>query len=175
MDVPEVKDIELTAEEATLRQHMEDDFANNRPYSGQYAHRLWDSLRSRNAIPQVRIDTFTKSYPGGRGKSHLDVFKANNRSGRPISELPAFVKYLRYFISGPALPFSTIEGFRKLMIDDAGTSGEVMSQLKKFVREETRNQRLIRDTAREEFWRLAKEVGYPHDDIIRDAAGSAGK
>ena len=61
------------------------------------------------------------------------------------------------------------------MIADAGTTGEVMEELKKFVRSETRKLRLTRGAAREEFWKLAKETGYAHDGIIRDAAGSAGK
>jgi len=90
MDVPEVKPVRLTEEEATLRQQMEDDFANSRPYSGQYANRLLESLRNRNAIPQSRIDILTKPYLGGRGKSHLDVFERNNRSGKPIAELATF-------------------------------------------------------------------------------------
>jgi len=175
MDVLEVKPVQLTDGEAKLRQHMEDDFANNRPYTGRYAHRLLESLHKRNAIPQVRIDTLTKPYPGGRGNSHVDVFKRNNHSGRPISELPTFVRYLRYLIDGPALPVSTIEGFRKIMINDAGTSGEVMERLKTFVRSETRKLRLSRDSAKEEFWKLAKEAGYSHAEIMRDAASSAGK
>jgi hypothetical protein len=175
MDVPEVKPVQLTDEEATLRQQMEDDFAKNRHYSGQYAHRLLKSLSKRNAIPQVRIDTLTKPYPGGRGKSHLDVFKRNSRSGSPIAELPTFVECLRCLIDGPALPVSAIEGFRKIMIDDAGTDGEVMEQLKKFVRSETRKLRLSRDSAKGEFWKLAKEVGYSQAEIIRDATGSAGR
>jgi|ERR1019366_6823512 hypothetical protein len=175
MDVPEVKPIELTAEEAALRKHMEEDFSCDRPYTGQYACRLFESLRNRKAIPQVRLNTFTKPFPGGRGKSHLDVFKQNNHSGKPICELGTFVKYLHYFIDGPDLPVGTIEGFRQIMLDDAGTTGEVMSQLTKFVRSATRRLRLSRDDARERFWKLALEVGYQHDGSIRDAAGSAGK
>ena len=88
---------------------------------------------------------------------------------------PNFVKYLRYFIAGPALPAITIEGFRKILIEDSGTSGMVMDQLCKFVRAETRRLRLERAVAREEFWRLAQEVGYLHAATVRDAAGSAGR
>jgi hypothetical protein len=87
----------------------------------------------------------------------------------------SFVDHLRYFINGPALPSSTIGGFRKIMIDDAGTTGEVLEQLRKFVRAETRKLRLDRTTARDEFWKLAKEAGYDYPESIRDAAGNAGK
>lgn len=154
---------------------MEEDFAGDRPYSGQCACRLFESLRNRKAIPQVRLNTFTKPFPGGRGKSHLDIFKEKNRSGKPICEHGTFLKYLRYFIGGPNLPVQTIEGFRQILIEDAGTSGEVMERLKKFVRSETRKLRLTRDEAREEFWKLAKEVECSYPEIIRDSAGSAGK
>jgi hypothetical protein len=59
------------------------------------------------------------------------------------------------------------------MIEDSGTSNMVMDQLCKFVRAETRRLKLERDVAREEFWRLAQEVGYVHAATIRDAAASA--
>lgn len=175
MDVPEIKAIELTPEEAELRRQVMDDFEHTRPYTGQYARRLLESLKNRDAIPQARIDYFTKPYPGGRGKSHLDSFKKNDRSGKSAAEHAGFIKYLGYFINGPALPPSTIEGFRKIMIDDLGTSGMVMDQLCKFVRAETRKLRLDRGTAKDEFWKLATEAGYDHPETIRDAAGSAGK
>jgi len=171
VDVPEIKPIQLSPEETELHKQMMDDFEHNRPYSGQYARRLLVSLQSRNAIPQARIDYFTKPYPGGRGKSHLDIFKANDRSGDSVAEHPNFVEYLRYFINGPALPSTTIEGFRKIMSEDAGTSGEVMAQLCKFVRAETRRLRLDRTTARDEFWKLGAETGYDHAETIRDAVG----
>ena len=175
MDVPEIKPIQLTPEEAELQRQMMDDFEHTRPYTGQYARHLLELLKNRKAIPQARIDYFTKPYPGGRGKSHLDVFKKNDRSGKSTAEHPNFVEYLRYFINGPALPSGTIEGFRKIMIDDLGTSGEVMDQLCKFVRAETRSLRLDRGTARDEFWKLATEAGYDQAEIIREAAGDAGK
>ena len=76
-------------------------------------------------------------------------------------------------MNGPALPADTIEGFRKIMIEDSGTSNMVMDQLCKFVRAETRRLKLERDVAREEFWRLAQEVGYAQAATIREAAASA--
>jgi hypothetical protein len=35
MDIPEIKPIELSPEEADLRKQMEADFSNGRPYSGK--------------------------------------------------------------------------------------------------------------------------------------------
>ncbi len=173
MDVPEVKPIGLTAEETDLCQQMEADFSRGNLYSGKAARSLLKALQSRGAIPQARIRDFTEPFPGGRGKSHRDVFESNGCRGDAITEHPHFVSYLRYFMNGPALPVDTIEGFRKIIIDDSGTSNMVMDQLCKFVRAETRKLKLDRDVAREEFWRLAQEVGYEHAATIRDAAASA--
>jgi hypothetical protein len=175
MNVPEVKPIELTSDEVALRQEMEAEFSGGRPYSGGAARRLLKSLHTRGAIPDARIRDFTEPFPGGHGKSHKDVFEKNGRQGDAIVEHPHFVSYLRYFIDGPALPPSTIDGFRQILIEDSGTSGMVMEQLCKFVRSESRKLRLERSVAREEFWRLAQEVGYSHAGTIRDAAGSAAK
>ncbi len=175
MDVPEIKPIQLTPEEAALRQQMEAELSSDRPYSGKAAHRLLKSLSTRGVIPEVRVHDFTKPFPGGHGKSHQDVFVKNGCLGDAIFEHPHFVPYLRYFMDGPALPASTIEGFREILIKDSGTSGMVMDQLCKFVRAESRKLGLERGVAREEFWRLAREVGYPHAGTIRDAAGTAGK
>jgi hypothetical protein len=175
MNVPEVKPIELTPEEAVLHQQMEAEFSGTRPYLGKAAHALLKSLHARGVIPEARVRDFTEPFPGGHGKSHKDVFEKSSRRGDAIAEDPNFVKYLRYFIAGPALPPVTIEGFRKILVEDSGTSGMVMDQLCKFVRAETRRLKLERHLAREEFWRLAQEVGYLHAATVRDAAGSAGR
>jgi hypothetical protein len=173
VNVPEIKPIELTPEEAALRQQMEAELSSGSPYSGKAARSLLKSLQNRAAIPQARVHDFTEPFPGGRGKSHKDVFEKNGCRGDAIAEHPHFVSYLRYFMNGPALPANTIEGFRKIMIEDSGTSNMVMDQLRKFVRAETRRLKLERDVAREEFWRLAQEVGYVHAATIREAAASA--
>lgn len=173
MNVPEVKPIELTPEEAALCQQMEAEFSSGSSYSGKAACALLKSLHSRGAIPEARVRDFTEPFPGGRGKSHKDVFEKNGCRGDAIVQHPHFVSYLRYFMNGPALPADTIEGFRKIMIEDSGTSNMVMDKLCKFVRAETRRLKLERDVAREEFWRLAQEVGYAHAVTIREAAASA--
>ena len=175
MNVAEVKPIDLTPDEAALRQEMEAEFSRGSCYSGKAARSLLKSLHSRGGIPEARIRDFTEPFPGGHGKSHKEIFEIKGRQGNAIVEDGNFVKYLRYFIDGPALPPVTIEGFRKILIEDSGTSGMVMDQLCKFVRAETRRLRLERAVAREEFWRLAQEVGYLHAATVRDAAGSAGR
>ena len=74
------------------------------------------------------------------GNLTSDVFEKNSRQGDGIVRTSELCEgYLRYFIDGPALPPVTIERFRKLLIEDSGTSGMVMDQLCKFVRAETQN------------------------------------
>lgn len=172
MSVPEIKPVQLSPEEAVLRKQMDAELLSSSRYSGKAAHGLMNSLLNRRAIPKARLRDFTDPFPGGRGKSHRDNF---GFGGNAIYERPQFVTYLRYFMDGPALPASTIEGFRDILIEDAGTNGMVMDQLCRFVRAETRRLGLGRSVAREEFWRLAQEIGYPHAETIRRVAGSAGK
>lgn len=162
MSIPQITPVQLTSEEAALRKEMEEEFSSRRPYSGKAAHRLLKSLHGREAIPQARLRTFTEPFPGGRGKSRYDIFVKNGCAGDAIFGHPHFVAYLRYFIDGPALSPSTVEGFRNILIEDSGTSGMVMERLCRFVWAESRNLRLERRAAREEFWRLAHELGYSH-------------
>ncbi|HKV91508.1 MAG TPA: hypothetical protein VJW20_03050 [Candidatus Angelobacter sp.] len=172
-DVPEIKPVDLTPEEIELCKQMEAEFSKSSGYTGEAASRLMKSLGERKAIPKARIRYFTEPSPGGRGKSYQDDVKSGNYPN--MFKSPHFVKYLRYFISGPALPPATIEGFRKILIEDLGTTGGIMDQLCTFVRAEVRKLRLDRTTARDEFWKLAQEVEYFHAETIRNAAGAAGK
>jgi hypothetical protein len=173
-DVPEIKPVVLTPEEIEFFKTMEADFSKDRDYSGEAASLLMNSLGKRKAIPEARIRYFTKPFPGGRGKSHEGVSRSGSFRGN-IFKSPHFVKYLRYFIFGPALPPATIEGFRNILSEDLGTSGMIMDQLCAFVRAEVRRLRLDRTTAKDEFWKLAQEVGYSHAETIRKAAGAAAK
>ena len=175
MDIPEITPILLTPAEADLRKQMEAEFSGRSVYSGKAATSLLKVLSARKAIPEARIRVFTDPFPGGRGKSHKDVFERNGCRGDAIFAHPHFVRYLRYFMDGPELPVGTIEGFRKILLKDSGTSGMIMDELCRFVRAETRKLNLERANAREEFWRLAQEAGYIHANIIRDAAAFAGK
>jgi hypothetical protein len=174
MDIPEIKRIDLTAEEAKLCQQMEDEFAKGGGYKGEHALWLFRSLYSRKAIPEVRLEQITKPQPGHRsGKSYIDRMQAHGNSIHDVAKDWSFVDHLRYFINGPALPSSTIEGFRKIIIEDVGTSTMLLARLRKFVREQTRHLYLQRSKARDEFWKLAKEADYRIPESIREAAGSA--
>jgi hypothetical protein len=72
---------------------------------------LWNSLCSRGAIPEVRLQYFTDAErnPGGRGKSRMQIFEKNGTSGEKIVEHPHFLKYLEYFVFGPDLPRKSLK------------------------------------------------------------------
>jgi hypothetical protein len=173
MNVPEIEPVRLTPEETDLRMQMEEEFSKSSGYSGEPALRLMKSLIARNAIPEVRIRNFSEPSPSG--KSHLGNFEKHGRKGEAMFRHPHFISYLTYFIDGPALPRATIEGFRKILLDDLGTSGMIMDQLCTFVRAEVRRLKLDRTTAKEEFWRVAKEAHYFHAETIWNAARSTAK
>lgn len=121
---------------------------------------LADSLLERKAIPGVRLAYFTDAEmnAGGHGKSRQQVFEKNGTTGRDILRHPHFMAYLRYFISGPDLPKSVVEGFCKVIEDDAGTSGMVLDQIKAFVRKAVRDRGLDPGHAADEFYKLAHEI-----------------
>ena len=121
---------------------------------------LAESLIGRKAIPEVRLTYFTDPdmNAGGRGKSRQQVFEQNGTSGWSILRHPHFMAHLRYFILGPDLPKPVIEGFCKVIEDDAGTSGMVLNQIKAFVRKAVQDRELDRNHAAEEFYKLAHEI-----------------
>jgi hypothetical protein len=118
------------------------------------AHDLTISLLTRGAIPQIRWEYFTKpKYNAGPGKkSRQQVFESNGTCGEEILRHPHFLKYLEYFIFGPALPEATKAGFCELL-----ERGYRHTELHPFVRQETRRLGLDRNTAGEEFYKLALE------------------
>jgi hypothetical protein len=139
---------------------------------------LAESLLRRGAIPAVRVAYFTDvdKNVGGRGKSRKQVFEGNGTKGTAILRHAHFMELLRYFIYGPDLPESTIRGFCKIIEDDAGTSGMVLSQITAFVRKEVRDRRLDRNRAAEEFFKLSHESGKAElAESIRRAAKSGKK
>lgn len=121
---------------------------------------LAESLLERKAIPDIRLAYFTdpEMNAGGYGKSRQQVFEKNGTAGRDILRHPHFMAYLRYFISGPDLPKPVVEGFCKVIDDDAGTSGMVLDQIKAFVRKAVRDRGLDPGHAADEFYKLAHEI-----------------
>jgi len=145
--------------------------------SSKASHELMTSLLKRDAIPEVRKSFFfTDPFPGGRGKTHLEVFESN-LGGRNLYEDSSFINfYLRYFIFGPDLPLGAIKRFCTI-VDEGELARDMRERLRSFVRQETRNaERSKRHSYPEEFYKLALEC-IPDDPFIaksiRDAAMQA--
>lgn len=174
--VPKPDLIVLTPEEQDLFDRI--DFELSGEYESRMASLaagadLAESLLRRGAVPEVRHRYLTdpELNVGGRGKSRIDGFARNGKQGREVLEHPHFLAfYLRYLIFGPDLPEASIERFRKILIDDAGTGGMILDQLCRCARAEARQ--LGRYDAGEEFFKLALECGVDEGVArsVRDAA-----
>ncbi len=135
---------------------------------------LFNSLVTRKAIPNIRLAIFDNPKYAETGKrSPKEVFESNGTRGNYIYRHPHFLKYLIYFIDGPDLPDTVIQGFCKIFNDDYGTSGMLLDQIQKYVRSCVRNFHLDRHTAASEFYKLATELQISSADSIRQAALTA--
>ncbi len=157
--------VELTVPEQELLKGIEFNLSRNRHdaafarKNGETVLELMRLLIQRDAIPEIRIRVFTdpEFFIGGRGSSHLDVFKRNGTSGDAIFRHPHFLKYLHYFLFGPDLPRPVCQAFCQTVSDCAPvTSGDVETLCIK-AKELTRRHYLDKSYAAESFYRLALE------------------
>lgn len=138
--------------------------------------RLLRSLYKRGAVPEIRRKYLTDQR---YFIAHVKGSRLENFRGRSIAEKvnhPHFGPYLWYLLYGPRLPESTIKGFYEIVERDMGTTGEIMKQLCRFARAETRRLRLEAHEAREEFFKLALECtdgDLTVAEAVRNAAGQA--
>ncbi len=134
---------------------------------------LLKSLLDRVAIPSIRLQVFEDPECAEvYDKSPKQIFEGNGTSGIAIYRHPHFKAYLHYFVYGPNLPKDVIDGLVRLLNDDRGTSGMVMTQYGQFARDAVRRHRLDPRTAATEFHRLGLEIGMGAHDarVLRDAA-----
>ena len=129
------------------------------------ARDLMKSLLTRDAIPRWRLAYFFDAdyRIGGRGKSRAEQF-ATNIPGRVtverIFERPHFLKYLRYFIQGPALPCGAIDRFHKAVCACGGvTSGDVLP-LRDLARSLCREFQLNPRDSADDWFKLALECEF---------------
>lgn len=158
-----VPDIELTERETDLldqirfRNPSHDELrASLMPMAA-----LTESLLERGAIPEVRLLYFTDPArnPGGRGKSRQQVFENNGTSGTEIYAHGNFLKFLEYFIYGPALPPNIAAKFKEAMAFSGYLTYGDINDLAPAARATVRSARLNPHEAAEEFHKLALECG----------------
>lgn len=182
MSISQPATIQLTPDEHELLRIIDFDLGQSdwkaRAACLEAAGTLTESLLKRGAIPEIRRRYLTDEELniGGRGKSRIEGFAAHGLDQSQTFRHGNFLKYLRYFIYGPDLPAATIEGFKKIVDDDAGTSGEVLDQLCRFTRAEVRRGLPVeRHKLPEEFFKLAleKNVDLHVARCVRDSAQRA--
>jgi hypothetical protein len=169
VDVPEIAPVELSSAEQKLFEQINYDeraLADLHPQNPEAmfdaSAKLTRALLDRQAIPEVRLRYFDdpEYNVGGHGKSRQDVFISNGCHGEDILRRPHYFKYLRYFVLGPDLPPDVIAGFRQIVIDDCGTSGMILDQLRAYARAQMRRLKTpARYDLHEEFFKLALECG----------------
>ena len=170
------KVVELSSEELKLYEQIFGSANSNGewPPIAIAMESLFKSLTGRDAIPEIRLRIFADpEYAEIRNKSTKQIFESNGTCGDEIYRHPHFMEHLRYFIKGPDLPVTPINGFCKILNDDAGTSGEILDQLRRFVRSCVREYGLDRHSAASNFYKLAVELEIGYDPYsIRTAAMS---
>jgi hypothetical protein len=183
MQVPEPVKINLTLEEEELAQSLDFDITQGdwelRMARLNAAGALTESLLKREAIPEIRRQYLTdpELNIGGHSKSRIQGFTAHGIQGSAIFRHANFLKYVRYFINGPELPTATVAGFRRIVEDEVGTSGEVLDQLCRFTRSEVRRGLPVeRYKLPEEFFKLALEckLDFYTAKCVRESAQKAG-
>lgn len=122
---------------------------------------LTDSLLDRNAIPNARLQYFSdpEYNPSGRGKSRLQAFERNGTSADEVASHPNFLKYLEYFIFGPALPDTITNDFIQSVIEDEHISLRDIQDYAPKARAFVRSSGISSHVAAEEFFKLAIENG----------------
>lgn len=181
LEVPTVGAIELSVRERESFSVL--DFDERTPFSrsdrdwpamADASIDLTESLLERGAIPDVRLRWFDapELNIGRSSLSRHGVFKKNGCTREDMIRHPHFVKILRYFVLGPDLPPDVIEGFRQIVVDDCGTSGEVMDQMHAYARRQARRLKTpSRYDLHEEFHKLALECGV--DDYVASTVRKA--
>jgi hypothetical protein len=117
--------------------------------------------------------TFTNpDFNIGSKLSRKQLFEKNGTEGRDILYHAHFLKYLRYFVFGPALPRQVIQAFHDCLSDNCVFTGSDMNQLLASVRTSVRRFGIERHAAGEEFFKLAIESCLSVSDarFVRDRA-----
>ena len=110
---------------------------------------LMYSLLDREAIPIHRIRWFTDPEydPGGRGSSRERIFERNGTSGESIFRHGNFLKHLRYFLFGPALPSDLMDRFTRAAVECGNVTSGDIGPLSRFARTLARSQHVEGDAA----------------------------
>lgn len=134
---------------------------------------LMYSLLDRQAIPEKRMHIFNKAEYAEKGsKSIRESFGATGKNLETLFRHGTFRRFFQYFIEGPDLPKSVIDGLCEIIKADRGTSGMLLDEYSAFARASIKRHQLEHSKAATEFFRLGVEIGMDLSDAraLRDAA-----
>jgi hypothetical protein len=122
---------------------------------------LLHSLSERSAIPPERLNYWNDPrYHQGRIKaSRKGLFERNGCKGADIYTHPNFIRHLRYFLFGTELPDEVITAFEEKVGNPQWVSSSDIVPIGKFARDLTRQYRLDKADAPEEFFKLCLDMG----------------
>jgi hypothetical protein len=122
---------------------------------------LLKSLSDRSAVPQERLNYWNDPrYNQGRIKaSRKGLFERNDCKGAEIYTHPHFLRHLRYFLFGAELPDAVITAFEGKVGNPQWVSSSDIVPIGKFARDLTRQYRLEKSDAPEEFFKLCLDMG----------------
>lgn len=122
---------------------------------------LLKSLSDRSAVPKERLNYWNDPrYHQGRIKaSRKGLFERNGRTGAEIYTHPHFLRHLRYFLFGAELPDAVITAFEEKVGNPEWVSSSDVVPIGKFARDLTRQYRLEKTDAPEEFFKLCLDIG----------------
>jgi len=122
---------------------------------------LLQSLNDRCAVPQERLNYWNDPrYHQGRIKaSRKGLFERNGCKGADIYTHPHFIRHLRYFLFGADLPDDVITAFEEKVGNPQWVSSSDIVPIGKCARDLTRQHRLDKTDAPEEFFKLCLDMG----------------
>lgn len=122
---------------------------------------LVKSLSDRRAVPAVRLSYWNDpTYNPGRIKaSRKGIFERNGCRGEDIYTHPHFLPHLRYFLFGADLPDAAIDAFEKAVPYPPYATGSDIPPLGKLARSLTKQYRLEKEHAIDEFFKLCLDIG----------------
>jgi hypothetical protein len=152
--------IELAEQELALLEQI--DFNWHSHDSGRRscdaAARLMPLLLQRKAIPEHRLRYFDDPELNGGRKSRLQVFEGNGTVGVDIFGHGNFLRHLRYFIHGAALPERIKSQMAELVGDPSYFTSGDLEPARKLARQLARSSGLG-SASSDSFFQLMNDLG----------------
>ena len=152
--------IELTEQELTLLKHIDFDWQSHESLnrSCEASAKLMPLLLQRKAIPAQRLRYFDDPELNGGKKSRMQVFAGNGTSGTAIFGHGNFLRHLRYFIHGAALPDSIKARIASSVGDTSNFTSGDLEPIRKLARQLARSSGLGASSA-DAFFQLMNDTG----------------